>query len=468
MGQPPVVARRRRRIGLGLRSRVTAAFGVGALLVSTALAAITYETARQYLLNERQSTAVHQTYVNAALVRTSVPSLSPPQVNQFLSSLDTVPGSRSVLLQRGQWHVASLTVSQDALPPGLKRSVIGGAPTFQRFDLYGAPNLAIGLPVPEINAYYFEVFSLAELEGTLRVLAIIVAVAALVTTLAGTVVGRWASGRALRPLADVAGVAAAIAGGRLDTRLETADDADLAALASSFNRMADRLQERIEREARFASNVSHELRSPLTTLLTSVGVLEARRAELPERSRRALDLLAADLHRFQRMIEDLLEISRFDAGAAELSLDVVRADELVRRAVDACSDGGVHVEVGKGVAERTVEVDKRRIERVVANLVENAQLYAGGPTGIAVETADGHIRVIIEDTGPGVPEADRQRVFDRFWRGSTAGQRSAGDGSGLGLSLVAEHVRLHGGKVWVESRPGGGARFVVELPATSP
>jgi signal transduction histidine kinase len=262
----------------------------------------------------------------------------------------------------------------------------------------------------------------------------------------------------------VAQAAVAIAGGRLDTRLETFDEADLATLASSFNRMADRLQERIEREARFTSDVSHELRSPLTTLSTAIGVLEARRDDLPPRSRQALDLLAAELSRFQRMVADLLEISRFDAGSAELSLDEVRVDELVQHAVEAGGNGVFPVELAPDVAGLQVSVDKRRIERVVANLVENATVYAGGVTRLAVEASRDRVRLIVEDAGPGIPAEGRERVFERFFRGSAAGRRGAGDGSGLGLALVAEHVRLHGGRVWVDDRPGGGSRFVVELP----
>jgi signal transduction histidine kinase len=228
--------------------------------------------------------------------------------------------------------------------------------------------------------------------------------------------------------------------------------------------MADRLQERIEREARFTSDVSHELRSPLTTLSTSIGVLEARRDDLPPRSRQALDLLAAELRRFQRMVADLLEISRFDAGSAELSLDEVRVDELVQHAVQAGGNGSLPVEIAPDVAGLQVSVDKRRIERVLANLVENAAVYAGGVTRLAVEATGTKVRLIVEDAGPGIPTESRQRIFERFFRGSASGRRGAGDGSGLGLALVAEHVRLHGGRVWVDDRPGGGSRFVVELP----
>ncbi|MGH9040078.1 MAG: sensor histidine kinase, partial [Acidimicrobiia bacterium] len=265
--------------------------------------------------------------------------------------------------------------------------------------------------------------------------------------------------------AEVAQAAAAIAGGRLETRLGEVEDADLAILVSSFNSMVDALQMRIERDARFASDVSHELRSPLTTLATTVGVLVGRRDEMPERARAALDLLEADVSRFQRLVEDLLEISRFDAGVAELHREEVRLGELVRRAV-ASAGSYLPVAFSPGAEHLTVEIDKRRLERVIANLVENASFYGGGVTAVRVERGRTVARIAVMDNGPGVPEEEREAVFRRFFRGSASGRRrSGGKGSGLGLALVAEHIRLHGGRVWVEDGAGGtGACFVVELP----
>ncbi|TMM13576.1 MAG: HAMP domain-containing histidine kinase [Actinobacteria bacterium] len=437
--------RRHRR--LGLRSRVTAAFALGALVLSVSLSTLTYFTARQYFLHERQTAVLRQAYVNANLVRAALRSPQ-PDIPPLLASLDTAPGSRSVLYDRGRWFATSLTVGRDALPAHLRGQVTGGTPASQRFNLAGSLQMGVGIPIPVVGAAYFEVFSLQELDHSLRILALTLAAGSVAITIAGVFIGRWASGRALRPLGDVAHAAVAIAGGRLDTRLETFDEADLATLASSFNRMADRLQERIE--------------SPLTTLSTAIGVLEARRDDLPQRSRRALDLLAAELRRFQRMVSDLLEISRFDTGSAELSLDDVRVDELVQHAVHAGENGALPVELAPDVAGLQVAVDKRRIERVVANLVDNAAVYAGGVTRLAVEASDDRVRLIVEDAGPGVPAEGRERIFERFFRGSAAGRRGAGDGTGLGLALVAEHVRLHGGRVWVDDRPGGGSRFVAE------
>jgi len=323
---------------LGLRARVPLTFALAAFGLSALMAGITYYTARTTFLNERQAAEQRQAFANAALVQNALRSPA-TQVNQLIESVDTLPGSRSVLRTGGQWYATSISVSQSAIPLAERVLVLSGNPATQRFTLAGTPQQVIGVPLPAVHAAYFEVFSLDELARTLRALAIALAGAALVTTVAGAAVGRWASSRALRPLAGLTDAAVAIAGGQLDTRVSTGDDPDLDELASAFNRMTTNLQGRIEREARFTSDVSHELRSPLTTLTATVSVLEGHRSELAPRAQRALDLLDGDLRRFTRMVDDLLEISRFDAGSAELSLDEVDPGELVRRSTNDASSG---------------------------------------------------------------------------------------------------------------------------------
>jgi len=462
----PEDLRRRKRpwANLGLRSRVTVTFGLGALALSATMAGLTYFTARQFILRERETAILRQAYVNASLARSSLRSVN-TNVTQLLDSLDTVPGSRSVLEFKGQWYATSISVGENAIPVSLRTLVLSGTPATQHFVLGDTPQMAVGLPIPSVSASYFEVFSLDDESRILGILALALIGAAMLTTVAGASIGRWASGRALRPLAEVSRAAETVAGGSLDTRLIAEGDPELSALASSFNRMTDALQERIDHEVRFTADVSHELRSPLTTLATSLGVLESHRDELPSRSRHALDLLSAELHRFQRMVDDLLEISRVDTGSAELSLDEVEVGELARRAAAAGGAPEVPVDVDPAVVGVRLWVDKRRIERVVTNLVHNAEQYAGGVTRIAVEPgSDGGVRFVVADRGPGVAPGERVRIFERFYRGQAAGQRGVTDGTGLGLSLVAEHVRLHGGRVWVEPGADGENRFVVELP----
>jgi len=268
--------------------------------------------------------------------------------------------------------------------------------------------------------------------------------------------------------------ASAIAGGELDTRLDAdAADPDLEGLTNSFNAMVDQLQERIEREARFNSDVSHELRSPLTTLAASLEVLEADRDGLSIRSRRALQNLSDDLRRFQRMVADLLEMSRADAGSVDVFLEEVNVSELVQRSVETGfghmdrhgNDAPPEVRVEPSVQSWRVGVDKRRFERVMVNLMENADHYGGGAITVGVGPGDdAQVEVTIDDAGPGIDPSERTKIFERFYRGSASGRRGTGTGTGLGLALVAEHMRVMHGAVRVESAPEGGARFVLTLP----
>jgi signal transduction histidine kinase len=238
-------------------------------------------------------------------------------------------------------------------------------------------------------------------------------------------------------------------------------------MAASFNQMTEALLVRIRRDARFASDVSHELRSPLTTLAAALEVMSSRRDEMPARARTGLDLLSGEIGRFERLVENLLEMSRIDAGVEELVAEDVVIGQFVLEAVRSGAGPDPPVELQDGAGESVVWADKRRLERVLANLVDNAERHGGGVVRLVVEREGGWAGFAVEDRGPGVPDAERDKVFDRFFRGRAGGMRGAGEGSGLGLSLVREHVGLHGGRVWVEDREGGGARFVVRLPVVS-
>ena len=333
-------------------------------------------------------------------------------------------------------------------------------------------SVVVGWDIPGIGAY-FESFSLDEADSTLSSVRLSLVLAAVITTGLGVLLGVFSARRAVRPVGTAAQAASAIAGGRLDTRLETTDDPDLRVLTDSFNDMAEALQQRVERDARFASDVSHELRSPLMTLSASVEVMEARRDELPERSQAALDLLSSDVKRFQGLVEDLLEISRFDAGAVRLHMEELLAAEFVRQAVAVSSLPDTPVEVSERAELALIRGDRRRLARVIANLIDNARAYGGGEPEVSITVLNpddepmSHILIAVEDHGPGVAEEERDLVFERFARGGGAGRRTGSEGAGLGLSLVDEHVRMHGGRVWVEDRLDGepGARFVIELMA---
>jgi len=422
---------------------------------------------------------LNQAYRNAGLVQSRLPAETAEDASALLQSLQNPTGSKPVIHQDDTWFPLDVQFGEEALPRVLRRSVITERqPAIMRYDLDGTPQLAVGVPLPAVEgatAEYFEIVDLSETSATLNSLGLSLLAASGFTAVAGASLGWWASRRTLRPLGDVSRAAEAIAGGRLDTRMEGASDPDLSTLADSFNHMAEALQDRIERDARFASDVSHELRSPLMTMAAAVDVLDAQRDKLDERSQQAVDLVTAEIGRFRQLVEDLLEISRYDAGAVRLERDDVRLAEFVLQAVGASGHAGVPVELDADLAGVVVRADKRRLARVIANLLDNAARYGEGATTVSLRKVDdpddpdagpSAVQIAVEDLGPGVPTEDRQIIFDRFARGGGAGRRGASEGVGLGLALVAEHVRLHGGRVWVEDRHDDrpGARFVVELP----
>jgi signal transduction histidine kinase len=183
--------------------------------------------------------------------------------------------------------------------------------------------------------------------------------------------------------------------------------------------------------------------------------------------------LDTEVRRLQRLVEDLLELGRADAGVAEVEAEPVDVGDAVHAFLERSgSNAPVRVDAGSGngtgaPAPPVVEIDRRRLERVLANLVENAESHGGGLVGVEIVSVDHSVRIAVDDAGPGIDEAQREDVFARFFRGPAAGRRASTSGTGLGLALVAEHVALHGGRVWIENRPAGGTRVVVELPRAS-
>ena len=450
----------RRRQRLGLRARLVVSFGVGGLLLATFLAMLTYSLARSYLVGQRERAAVRAARANAAAVAVRLRS-SDGELRGVLDALARRSGqdAESFLVVDGELFGARASTVPERLPASFVAAVSAGEPVRQRIRA-PQPRLALGVPIAGSGAAYVEVVNLGELERTLRTLSNALLAAAAVNCVAFAGLGWVVSRRVLSPVRDVAGAAAAIAEGRLGTRLDVGPDRDLQPLADSFNAMADALQRRIERDARFTADVSHELRSPLTALATSFSVLEAHQDEMTERPRHATRLLAHEIVRFTRLVEDLLEMARADAGLA-LELEEVRLDDLVRQTLDRTPYAAVPLDA---TAAPVVLADKRRLDRVLVNLLDNAAHHGGGAVRVGVCAAGGRARIEVDDAGPGVAPEQREHVFERFARGTVGADRRKGRGAGLGLALVSEHVRAHGGTVAVTDRPGGGARFVIELP----
>jgi signal transduction histidine kinase len=452
----------------GLRARITLAFTLGALFLSTILAGTTWALTRESILGQRESAVTRQAFRNSEVVQQQLEAgQEDTDLRAVLDSLDSETPSRAVVRDKyGRWTYQRTEFDEAAIPDELLKMAEQGTPGRMRVSIDGEPDLLIAVPLAD-GGLYFEFVPLTDAENTLESLSTSLFGAALVTTLAGAAVGWWASRRTLRPLADVSMAAEAIAGGHLETRLGAVDDPDLGVLVTSFNHMAQVLEERIEQDNRFASDVSHELRSPLMTLSASIEVLSSRREEMPDASAQAaVDLMVADVARFKQLVEDLLEISRFDAGAARLDLSEIRPGELTTQSVAWSQSPDVPIELDPELAGVLIRADKRRLVRVITNLLDNARKYGGGATRVQVLKVPDGIQWAVEDGGTGVPEEERELIFDRFSRGAGSNRRAGSEGVGLGLSLVAEHVALHKGSVWVEDRADGesGARFVVDLP----
>jgi two-component system sensor histidine kinase MtrB len=468
----------RRRPGpLGLRRRILLIFTLGALGLATFLSFTTYGLVRSNLTTQRDSASLSQAYRNARNAAQRLRATDPSDVSDAIDTLEASGAEDFVLHYRGEWSQASGGYDEQSIPPALLSRVIDERKDSRMIaDVNGETVVVVGINLEAIQGAYFEFFSLDEDNRTLSNVALSLLLAATITTGLGVLVGVLAARRAVRPVADASEAAKAIAGGRLDTRLAPTDDPDLGVLATSFNDMASALQLRVERDARFASDVSHELRSPLMTLSASVDVMEARRDEMPERAQAALDLLVSDVARFRGLVEDLLEISRFDAGAIRLHLEDLQVSQFVRNAVAVSSAPGIAVACTPRAERAIIAGDRRRLARVVANLIDNALAYGAGEPEVSIEDANApeepltHVKIAVEDRGPGVPFEERALIFERFARGVSAGRRSGSEGAGLGLALVDEHIRLHDGRVWVEDRSDGepGARFVIELPAREP
>jgi len=361
------------------------------------------------------------------------------------------------------------------LPASLRDAVAAGHVGYAWQSIGGTASLVVGGramlaggPGPSI---YF-VFPAAGVEVALGQLRLgLAAAAAVALLLALATAGLMARG-ILQPLRSGGVAAARITGGDLSARVPVAGADELAAWAAQFNRMADSLASTIERleaserqNRRFVAEVSHELRTPLTALLGEAALIEAAADRLPDDVRRPAELLVADVRRLRVLVEDLMELSRFDARAeaAELApVDLVAAV----RAIVAARLPATHLDLPPEPV--VIESDLRRIDRILGNLLDNARLHApGSPVDVAVaRSVDASTATVtVADRGPGVPPEVLPRIFDRFYKADAS--RSAGS-SGMGLAIAAEHAELLGGSLLAAARPGGGLMLTLTLPVTKP
>lgn len=345
------------------------------------------------------------------------------------------------------------------------------------------PGIVVGSQVqlPSDGRTYtlYFLFPLAEEQETLNLVtrALLTAAGLLLALVAGLT---WLVTRqVVTPIRLARRVAERLAAGRLQERLQVSGEDDIARLAYSFNQMATSLQRQIRQleelswvQRRFVSDVSHELRTPLTTVRMASDVLHDARENFDPATARSAELMQAELDRFENLLVDLLEISRFDAGAAVLATENVNLGDLVRRVVDAAQpladQRGVRVRVQEPGHPVRADVDVRRIERIVRNLVTNAidHALADDPTEaviVRLASDEESAAITVRDHGVGLAPGEASMVFNRFWRSDPARTRTSG-GTGLGLAIAQEDAHLHGGWLQAWGRTGQGAQFRLTVP----
>ncbi|MYZ10262.1 HAMP domain-containing protein [Streptomyces sp. SID2999] len=343
------------------------------------------------------------------------------------------------------------------------------------------PALVIGKQVNDPNGHPYELYylfpltqeekSLSLVKGTLATAGLFVVV--LLGAIAWLVVRQ-----VVTPVRMAAGIAERLSAGRLQERMKVTGEDDIARLGEAFNKMAQNLQLKIQQledlsrmQRRFVSDVSHELRTPLTTVRMAADVIHEAREDFDPMMARSAELLADQLDRFESLLADLLEISRFDAGAAALEAEPIDLREVVRRVVGGAEPlaerKGSRIRVVGDLQPVVAEADARRVERVLRNLVVNAVEHGDGKDVVVkLASAGGAVAVAVRDYGVGLKPGEATRVFSRFWRADPARARTTG-GTGLGLSIALEDARLHGGWLQAWGEPGGGSQFRLTLPRTA-
>src|SRR6188472_1470166 len=339
------------------------------------------------------------------------------------------------------------------------------------------PGLAAGasLNLQGTDRYQiYLMFPLTQQVATLGVLRYAVVSTGAILVILLTLIAALVSRQVVTPVRAARRAAESLASGNLRDRMKVRGQDDLARLATSMNYMASELEKQINTleelsavQQRFVSDVSHELRTPLTTVRMASEVLYEAREDFDPVAARSAELLQKELDRFEALLSDLLEISRFDAGVAQLSLEEVDLRDLVYRVVDAnerlAETYQTEITVHES-GEAKAEVDTRRIERILRNLLVNAIEHSEGhPIDILVESDDAAVAIAVRDHGVGFEASQARQVFHRFWRGDASRARAVG-GTGLGLAIAMEDANLHGGWLTAWGRPAMGAQFRLTLP----
>ncbi|WP_299528082.1 MtrAB system histidine kinase MtrB [uncultured Streptomyces sp.] len=380
------------------------------------------------------------------------------------------------------------SVEASSVPERLRAEVDKGPGAFQTYSLirysYGKesqPGLVVGKRLYDIDHNPYELyylFPLTQEEKSLALVKTTLATAGLFVVVLLCAIAWFVVRQVVTPVRMAAGIAERLSAGRLQERMKVTGEDDIARLGEAFNKMAQSLQLKIQQleelsrmQRRFVSDVSHELRTPLTTVRMAADVIHGARVDFDPVTARSAELLGDQLDRFESLLSDLLEISRFDAGAAALDAEPIDLRGVVRRVIGGAEPlaerKGTRIVVVGDEQPVIAEADPRRVERVLRNLVVNAVEHGEGrDVVVRLGVAQGAVAVAVRDYGVGLKPGEATRVFNRFWRADPARARTTG-GTGLGLSIAVEDARLHGGWLQAWGEPGGGSQFRLTLPRTA-
>ena len=420
------------------------------------------------------------------------------QSQALTEMIDTLTGSRGEFrsyqlvlegpLAEGLTQIpvrSSAAIAPGSLPTSLSDKVAGQRGMYWSYSSLGllsepdrTAGIVVGsqLQVPSNGDRYalYYLFSMEDQQHTLDLVRNALALGGLAMVLMVGGVAWLVSRQVINPVRLARRIAERYAAGNFEQRMHVSGEDDIARLSTGFNQMAASLQIQIRRlenlsrlQQRFVSDVSHELRTPLTTVRMASEVLHANRAAFDPHTRRSAELLQAELDRFEDLLTDLLEISKFDAGAVQLDLDTVDLVDVARRASTdpAVERSGADLVIVNGDGPALVEADVRRIDRIVRNLVENAMRYSGSKR-IEIHVAHNSdcASLAVRDFGVGLENDETSLVFNRFWRADPA--RTQG-GTGLGLAIAREDAELHGGTLRAYAVKEEGTQFLLTLPLAS-
>jgi len=444
-----------------LRRRLTIVFMLAVGLSAAALAAGSYFVVRHNLLNDSVDSGSRQTRRNLAVA----PTYLRQGPKALLDAYERRGDFLTVEVDRGREYSSSFLGARQ-VPGDLRRLVRDGKLGYERETVAGTHYLVVGGPVGSATELYFFFSEESEWHELAQLRNILLAGVGILV-LVGGLVGAFVARRTLRPVAQASTAARSLAEGLLETRLPVEGSDEFGAWAQAFNEMAAALEAKISalseaqaRERRFTADVAHELRTPLTALVGEASLLADHLDAMPAASRRPAELLIADVGRLRRLVEDLMEISRFDAGRESVQAENVDLGSLAAAAIRSRGWEG-HVRLD--AEEVVITSDPRRLERIVANLVGNALDHGGHGVAVRVGRDGTGAFVEVADRGPGIPREHLPHLFERFYKADAS--RSS-RGTGLGLAIAQENARLLGGEIDVWSEPGEGSRFTLRLPSS--